>query len=53
MLNVNKTDLVRHHEPVSSSDRLAFGAVAAMIWIASKLFGRRYGRCFTCDACVG
>jgi ubiquinol oxidase len=43
MLNVNKTDLVRHHEPVSSSDRLAFGAVAAMIWIASKLFGRRYG----------
>jgi ubiquinol oxidase len=43
MLNVNKTDLVRHHEPVSSSDRFAFGAVAAMVWIASKLFGRRYG----------
>ena len=43
MLNVNKTDLVRHHEPVSSSDRFAFSTVAAMVWISSKLFGRRYG----------
>jgi ubiquinol oxidase len=43
MLNVNKTDLVRHHQPASFTDRFASGAVAAMVWISSKLFGRRYG----------
>lgn len=43
MLNVNKTDLLRHYQPASFSDRFAFGAVSSMVWVASKLFGRRYG----------
>lgn len=43
MLDVNKTDLLRHHLPVTPSDRLAFGIVAGMARIVATLFGTRYG----------
>jgi ubiquinol oxidase len=43
MLDVNKTDLLRQHRPVTLSDRFAFGLVSTMAKIASTLFGRRYG----------
>lgn len=43
MLNVNKTDLLRHHEPQTLSDRFAAGSVRAVASIAASLFGKRYG----------
>lgn len=43
MLNVNKSDLLRHHSPVTFSDRFAFALVSGMVKIASALFGKRYG----------
>ena len=43
MLNVNKTDLLRHHRPATFADRFAHGAVSFLSGIASGLFGRRYG----------
>lgn len=44
MLNINKTDLFRHHVPETFSDRIADGAVRALFSIAgAALFGRRYG----------
>ncbi len=42
MLNVNKTDLLRHHEPESLSDRFAAGAERLLTAMAGG-FGRRYG----------
>lgn len=43
MLNINKTDLLRHHEPKTLSDRVAASGVRALASIASSLFGKRYG----------
>jgi ubiquinol oxidase len=43
MLNVNKSDLSRHHEPRTLSDRFAYGTVGLMSRVATLLFGRRYG----------
>jgi len=44
MLNINKTDHLRHHVPETLSDRIADGAVRALFSIAgAALFGRRYG----------
>lgn len=43
MLNVNKTDLLRHHEPQTLSDRIAVRSVRALASIATTLFGKRYG----------
>ncbi len=43
MLNVNKTDLLRHHEPQTLSDRIAVRCVRALASIAASLFGKRYG----------
>jgi ubiquinol oxidase len=43
MLNVNKTDLFRHHPPAALSDRLALGSIRALTTAAGALFGRRYG----------
>jgi ubiquinol oxidase len=43
MLNVNKTDLVRHHSPVTMADRFAYGAISIISRIADVLFGKRYG----------
>jgi ubiquinol oxidase len=43
MLNVNKTDLVRHHEPQTLSDRIAAASVRALASTAATLFGKRYG----------
>jgi ubiquinol oxidase len=43
MLNVNKTDLVRHHAPATFADRFAFRLVGAMSAVASLLFSKRYG----------
>lgn len=43
MLNVNKADLFRHHEPESLSDRVAAGAARRLAFVAGALFGRRYG----------
>jgi len=44
MLNVNKTDIFRHHEPVTLSDRFASGAARSLVSIADVLFGgRHYG----------
>jgi len=42
MLNVNKTDLLRHHEPETLSDRFAASAERLLTAIAGG-FGRRYG----------
>jgi ubiquinol oxidase len=43
MLTVNKTDLLRHHEPRGFSDRLALAIVKVMRATADAIFGRRYG----------
>jgi ubiquinol oxidase len=43
MLNVNKTDLSRHHAPVTFADRFAFRAAGAMAAVASVVFSKRYG----------
>jgi ubiquinol oxidase len=43
MLNVNKTDLVRHHSPATVADRFAHGAISFISRIAAVVFGRRYG----------
>ena len=43
MLTVNKTDLLRHHEPRGFSDRLALAIVRIMRATADAIFGRRYG----------
>jgi ubiquinol oxidase len=43
MLNVNKTDLLRHHVPESLSDRAAAAAERLLTATAGALFGRRYG----------
>lgn len=43
MLNIDKTNLVRHHPPRTVSDRIAYGIVSALRVVAGALFGRRYG----------
>jgi ubiquinol oxidase len=43
MLNVNKTDLVRHHAPATFADRFAFRVAGTMAAVASAAFGKRYG----------
>lgn len=43
MLNINKTDLFRHHPTETLSDRLASSAARALTAAAGALFGRRYG----------
>jgi ubiquinol oxidase len=43
MLNVNKTDLVRHHVPHGAADRFALGCARLLCNAAGALFGRRYG----------
>ncbi|MBN8969475.1 MAG: alternative oxidase [Rhizobiales bacterium] len=43
MLNINKVDHVRHHVPTTFSDRVADLSVRAMLSVADRLFGRRYG----------
>jgi len=43
MLNVDKYDLSRHHEPITVSDQLASAISWVMASIANLLFGRRYG----------
>jgi ubiquinol oxidase len=44
MLNINKSDHLRHHVPETLSDRIADGAVRALFSVAgAALFGRRYG----------
>lgn len=43
MLNINKTDLVRHHKPETLSDRIALGLTRLGTGGADILFGRRYG----------
>jgi len=43
MLNVNKTDIFRHHEPVTVSDRIAAGLARMLDSIAGTVFGRHYG----------
>jgi ubiquinol oxidase len=43
MLNINKTDVVRHHIPVTFSDRIAAGATRMLASVAGSLFGRQYG----------
>lgn len=43
MLTINKTDLLRHHEPRTLSDRFAYGVVRALRRAADATFGRRYG----------
>ncbi len=43
MLNVNKTDLLRHHVPETLADRFAYAVARGMTTLAGALFGRRYG----------
>lgn len=43
MLNVNKTDLIRHHPPRALADRFAHGLSLTLGRIADVVFGRRYG----------
>lgn len=43
MLNVNKTDLHRHHAPRTFSDRFALSVTRVLLTMAGALFGRRYG----------
>jgi ubiquinol oxidase len=43
MLNVNKTDLLRHHQPANVADRFAHGTVSFLSSAGVALFGRRYG----------
>ena len=42
MLNINKTDLLRHHVPETLSDRFAAGAERLLTALAGG-FSRRYG----------
>jgi ubiquinol oxidase len=43
MLNVNKTDIFRHHDPVTFSDRFAGVTARVLDSVADAVFGRRYG----------
>ena len=43
MLNINKADLFRHHEPRSWSDRFALGVAKLIDSCAGGLLSRRYG----------
>lgn len=43
MLNIDKHDLERHHNPANFPDRMAANIGRTMGWLASVLFGRRYG----------
>jgi ubiquinol oxidase len=43
MLNVNKSDLTRHHAPATATDRVALGLVHFGIKAVDVLFARRYG----------
>jgi ubiquinol oxidase len=44
MLNINKTDLFRHHVPDTVADRIAFGLARFVAWTAGNtFFSRRYG----------
>ncbi|MGE0753306.1 MAG: alternative oxidase [Variibacter sp.] len=43
MLNINKSDLLRHHVPEGLSDRFALASARFLAAAAGKLFGRRYG----------
>lgn len=43
MLNINKSDLLRHHVPEGLSDRFALASARFLAATAGKLFGRRYG----------
>jgi ubiquinol oxidase len=43
MLNVNKTDLVRHHAPRGAADHFALGCSRLLCSAAGAIFGRRYG----------
>jgi len=43
MLNVNKTDLFRHHRPETISDRIALGLTRLGIAAAGLFAGQRYG----------
>lgn len=41
MLNIDKSDLLRHHLPRTLSDRIAYRLVA-LVRVAARMFGRRY-----------
>lgn len=44
MLNIDKTDLFRHHVPATIPDRFAFGLARFVAWTAGNTFlSRRYG----------
>jgi ubiquinol oxidase len=43
MLNVNKADLLRHHDPEGTADRLALSLARMLTSTAGRLFGHRYG----------
>lgn len=43
MLNIDKTDLFRHHAPATLADRIAWRAARALAASSGALFGRRYG----------
>lgn len=43
MLNINKSDLLRHHVPEGLSDRVALASARFLAATAGQLFGRRYG----------
>jgi ubiquinol oxidase len=43
MLNINKADIQRHHEPDGLGDRFALATARLLAAGADKLFGRRYG----------
>ncbi len=42
MLNINKADLLRHHAPEGTSDRIALTSARLLASTAGALFGRRY-----------
>jgi ubiquinol oxidase len=43
MLTVNKTDLLRRHQPVTFADRFACGTASFLSGTGRLIFGRRYG----------
>jgi ubiquinol oxidase len=43
MLDINKTDLARHHVPRGTADRFALGCARLLCGAAGTVFGRRYG----------
>jgi ubiquinol oxidase len=43
MLNINKADTLRHHEPVGIGDRFALATARLLAAGAGRVFGRRYG----------